>query len=142
MASANTRREGKYIVLELRKDGSLKIKLTDAGREALPDARKRYEGQAYGDEYALAELMGDEFLGNGWDFTPTLDEWGHMTEAPGLSDDLTIDDDGSLPDEPYRLWFLDDYALYPTLLDRLAAGTLVFTFWHWEGALKQPTRIY
>ena len=139
-------RAGTNIVLSLLESGNLHIGLTDAGRTELAEMKQdpRSDTMPYADEEILFGLLGDEFLGNGWSFTPTLDTWGHMSGAPGISDDFTIEDDDTQTCE--RLWFLNDYGSARGLLDKLEANDLIF---HWWGKFlsevpeqPSPMRLY
>ena len=130
--------EGTDLTLTLFDSGYLRIALTDVGRAELPELIEQYKDKPYADEMILAELLragaGDGFLGNGYEFAFTLDDWGHMTDAPGISNEFFIDDDGNPPSDPYNLWYFNEYALYPTITERLQGrGYVDFTWWDWHG---------
>lgn len=134
-------RHGQYVTLSLTTGGDLVVSLTPEGEQELADRleQRAYDEQRnykwiFNDDQILGELC-EDLQGNGIGYTSNLDSWGHMTSSPAFSDDYTYVDESEVEeDEPYghvanRLWIIPDYALYPTTLERLQTGRLVFKWW-------------
>lgn len=137
-ATIKQTQRGNLVNLVLYDNGDLRIELTDDGRAQLADIVAAHNDKPYADERVLDELLrdgpGDGFLGNGWEFAWSLDAWGHMTECPGLSNEFYVTDDGEPCDENYNLWTLDNWPLYPTMIERLHVdGFVTFVWWNWLG---------
>ncbi|MGZ6347983.1 MAG: hypothetical protein ACXWP0_01175 [Ktedonobacterales bacterium] len=136
-------RHGQNVTLSLTTKGNLVVSLTPEGEQELADRlEQRAQDEArnykyiFNDEEILGELC-EDLQGNGIGYTSSLDAWGHMTESAGFSDDYTVEDDGTIVAD--RVWWMPDYMLYPTTLDRLMTGKLVFE-WGGEYVDGKPSK--
>lgn len=126
---------GTNVDMVLLSTGNLHIRLTGKGRELLRELQQdpRIVEASYAEYRMLQELIGDEFLCNGWGFAWNAGEWGHMSDAPILSDSYTYGDededaDGERDNSGDRLWF-DNESAIQSLITRLEFGNLIFTWW-------------
>lgn len=106
--------------LEKLSDGNLKLKIVVDEWEEGRDWGDLIDQPHYG---GLHELM-EGYIGNGWSMADG-DSLGHMTSAPMITDDMSVEDDGDVVVYG-SLWWFPNYAVenpVATLRDR---GEVIF----------------
>ena len=112
---------GKYVELDKQVNGDLRITLLPEAREDVQEIAASEQSSA---DAKLAEII-EWHLGEGWSFVPPEDI-GALTEAPILSDDIDLDEQGKVQHVGVVYWF-PGYEVKDPIAQLLEDGYVDFT---------------
>jgi hypothetical protein len=108
---------------EFEKNGNLLISAEPSDKDFLEDLKVRHQGN---DVAALADILEDTgWAPNGRLMLVAPEEIAALTDAPILTDDKVVNDDGSA-EVPGRVWWFPDYMVVNFLDQLLEKGNTVF----------------
>lgn len=109
---------GNNITLEMM-DKSLKLTITDTGKELLEDIGM--------DEINFLELFEDIQVNSSFSFLPSVSELGALSEAPGIIYEYELTDSGEfVENEDSRLFYYNDYMLNNFVEELFNDGVVTF----------------
>ena len=103
--------EGRFVTLTELLNGNLLIKATPEARQEFGRFGKTLKG--INEDYALEILLEDIIANSSWNLVPP-EAIAALTSAPILSEDVTIEDDGSYTIHG-RTWWHERYAVESTI---------------------------
>jgi len=113
--------ESNYLKIEELPDGSLKLTLTEDGREFLE------ESQANGWKNVWWELL-EQTSCNGSYAATDANEVGGLTDSPMILNYKDTEDDGSvLLHDDNKLWWYPEYQVIDEFKELLTEGFIIFT---------------